>query len=647
MAANTNIESLVFSSFLFSMLAISSHASQGSDNLFELSLDELVNIPISVASRTSQPFLDTSSAVTVITQEQIHRSGFTHIPDVMRLVPGLHVGRADSNKWWVSIRGFGSRFNDKLQVMIDGRSIFTPLFNGTYWEHHMPPIEDIERIEVIRGSGGASWGSNANNGVINIITKHTEDTQGTYLSALAGDNEMEFQGLARHGFSHGKTSGRIYAQRSKHDGGELTNIRQVTDLGLEPGSSGMDSWSHDVLGFRGDTEVGQHSLTVAGEVFDAEYDQTRLTGFGFDTPVADTVSSEGYFLRAKWQLPINGSQTLTVNGNLDSTERKDGSLEEQRDTYELSADYEILAGKHQLLAGYTYQQSEDETEQVSSIVFMPADKRLEFHGIFIQDRYQLLDGRAFITAGIRYDKNDYTDWEYQPTLRGLYKLDDNQRVWASLSRAVNIPGRADVELGQQFGPIFIPIGNPDFQPETMDAIELGYRFSDSNFYFESSVFYNQYDHLNQSVGNEGSESDLFGIEFNITQQWRHNFTTSLQYSFHDNDDKDAEPDAFGLSGIDNVKQLSGVQVHWGATEKLQFNLAGFYNTDVLPESDTDAYSSNFKLDLNLQYRLNKQVNIILAGQNLLDDVDTQVIDATRLNTGVVRAYYLKAELDFN
>ncbi|WP_101759582.1 TonB-dependent siderophore receptor [Oceanicoccus sp. KOV_DT_Chl] len=630
------------------LIGLASHVATGQaeEDLFDLSLQELLQVEVTIASRTSQPFLNTSAAVTVINQDQIQNSGFTQLPDILRLVPGLHVGRADSNKWWVSIRGFGNRFNGKLQVMIDGRNIFTPLFSGTYWEHHVPPLKDIEKIEVIRGPGGASWGSNANNGVINIITKHSSKTLGTHVSAIAGDNEVEKSGLIRQGFSFDNIEGRVYLQKTRHAGGELTDINQVTNLGLRAGDSGEDKWDHDLVGFRLDSKINDQTLTLTGEIFDAEYDQTRITGFAMNTPVADTISSDGHYLQAQWNLPLDNNDNLFISATTQSTNRKDGSLGEKRTSRELSAQYEREIGQHNLLTGYSYIHSKDETEKLSTVVFIPANKTLQYHGIFIQDSYHFLDGKANITAGLRLDNNEYTHWEHQPTLRALYQIDNNNRVWAALSRSVNIPGRADAEFGQQFGSTFIPFGNSNAVAETVEAFELGYRYSKDTMLFEATAFYNQYDHLHQDENSKGQKSDLYGFELNLTKYITPGLSAALQYSFHDNDDRNSTPNSFNQSGIDNVKQLSGAQLHWSVNEQLQVNFSAFYNTDVLPESSNDAFSSNMKVDANIQYRFNKNLNIILAGQNLLDDADTQVIDTTRLNTGVTRAYYIKAEIDW-
>lgn len=632
----------------FALLPILLNSTLSASELMDLSIDELANIPVSIASRNELAAIDNAAAVTVISNRQIQLSGFTQIPDILKMVPGLHVGRVDSNKWWVSLRGFPGRFNGSLQVMIDGRNIFTPLFSGTYWEHHMPPVKDIDRIEVIRGPGGSIWGNNAVNGVINIITKDSNNTVGTYVSGLAGDHEIESQVHLRHGFKISNTSARVYAQQTNHGGGELADIEQVRTAGLRPGDDAGDDWTYQSVGFRTDTQLGDDVFNISGEVFNANYDQTRLTGFSGDVPVADVIDANGFYLRGKWEAVINTTDIISIESSFDNTKRQDGSLLEVRQSQSLTVQYEYNPKSvSSWVFGYNYSRSQDDTEQITVITFNPEDKTLDYNSVFIQNSYELMGGKTILTSGLRYDHNEYTGWEHQPSIRLLYKHSEQHRFWSSLSRAVDVPGRTDREFGQQFGDSFFLFGVQDQQPLTVVSAEGGYRYSRPDLYIDLALFFNEFDGIAQSDDDlQGQRADIFGLELSVNKQWVDGLSTTFQFAYHDNNDDDNSPNAFGLSGVQTIRRTAGLQVQWLVSENLSVNPAIYYNSNPQPEVDVDLYDDDLKVDLNLQYQVNPQLRFILGAQNLSDSADPQVNDSTRLNSAVKRTYFLKAEYDW-
>ena len=613
------------------------------NSLFELDLQALSNLPVNIADRGDNTVARSASAATVITREQIRQSGMQTLPDLLRLVPGLHVGRIDSHKFWVAARGFGTRFNNKLQVMIDNRKLYTPLFSGTYWEQHFPVLEDIERIEVIRSSGGTLWGSNAMNGVINIVTRHSRDTADGLLVLAAGTEEMRQRAVVRQGWQQGAFSGRIYGQHYQQDEGQLTRNQQVLDAGLRPGDGAGDDWQHQLAGARLDWEIdprGQ-TLSLSTEVYRADYDQNRLSG---TVVTPDTLRDDGHFILLDYRLPIDDTQLLEVIAYNYQYDRRDGAFDEKRQIRDINIQYSAQLGRHHVTMGWNQQRSADETERVGVIFLNPADKTLDSTGLYLQNSLYFLAERLRITAGIRQDKNEYTEWESQPSFKVYYQWQPAHHFWASWSKSVTTPGRFNTESFLDLGTFEIPLGNPAQKPEQLHAWEAGYRYVRESFDLDLSLYKNRYSQINEAgFPPNGVQPDILGTELALRYKWSETLSGRLQYSFTNHRGPVRNPGQERGYGLYSVQHMLGLQLDWQFNELWAFHSGLYYNSNPNPYTRNGIFQSNTRLDMNVQYQFHPTIRLTLAGQNLLEEAESQTSDETRLNSGVERTFYVKLD----
>jgi len=474
--------------------------------LTDMSLEELMGLEVTSVSRKLQKMADAAAAVFVITQNDIRTSGATTIPDLLRMVPGVQVARIDANKWAVSIRGANGRFSTKLLVLKDGRSIYTPLFSGVFWETVDTPFEDIERIEVIRGPGAAMWGANAVNGVINIITKSAADTLGGLISGGAGSADRAF-GTVRYGFKPTENSDlRVYGKHVDRDEGVYAN-----------GKDANDAWHLTTGGFRLDRQSNDtDTLTVQGDFHSGRMDET-YTLYRLPTPTdpryswtqPDTSTARGGNLLARWQHTLSETDNLSLQMYYDTYERNFYILEEKRDTLDLDFQHRFsLGGRQDLLWGLGYRYSHDRVKNSRVIALEDTGDGVNLFSAFLQDEISLLPDTLALILGARLEHNDYTGFELQPNGRLIWTPSPSHTFWGSISRAVRTPARGEEDIRYAFmtlppgaagNPLPLRleiIGNDDFKSETLWAYEAGYRAEVTRWFsVDLALFFNQYDHL--------------------------------------------------------------------------------------------------------------------------------------------------------
>lgn len=465
--------------------------------LKSMSLEQLGNVQVTITSKQPEEVWHTPAAVYVITSEDIQRSGATNIPDLLRMVPGVQVSRSQSDEWAVGIRGFTSGFSKDLLVLIDGRSVYTPLFEGVYWDVQDLVLKDVDRIEVIRGPAGTVWGGNAVNGVINIITKHARDTQGTMVSALGGGTIERFISEAQEGWSpRTNLQMRVFA-KGLNRGPEIN-----------PGDDPYDRWHQERGGFRADWQPnGRDTLMLEGQIYRGESGGQNT--IGTFTPPAQVIVQgaqpvSGGDLVLRWDRTLNAQSNFYLQAYFDRTNRKTLQFDESRSTFNLDfVDHIGWLPRQDIVFGVGLRESPSHLTQTQATVNFTPNRLTDYiYSGFLQDKIQIVLDRLAVILGSKIQDNNYSGVGVEPSARILWNPTAHQAVWGGVSRALRIPGRVDQDLTlignvAPVPPIFVTIlGNSKFKPEVLIGWEAGYRqLVTKNLYVDLSTFHNQYDNL--------------------------------------------------------------------------------------------------------------------------------------------------------
>ncbi|MDD5712092.1 MAG: TonB-dependent receptor, partial [Smithellaceae bacterium] len=424
-------------------------------------------------------YFATPAAIYVITSEDIKRSGATSIPDVLRLIPGADVQRIDSNKWAVSIRGTASRFTRTVLVMIDGRTIYSPIFGGVYWEDNDVMLEDVDRIEVVRGPGGTYWGANAVSGVVNIITKNARDTQGGLVTLGAGTFERGFGSVRYGGKSADNLYYRVYAKYFDRD--DLFH--------RNPDMNEFDEWRMGQTGFRADKDISERdTLTFQGDFHSARIGLYEAGVSSYSAPytrvMKEKKASFGGNLLARWQRTLSEKSDLTLQLYYDKDNHRDIFFNSDTDTVDFDFHHRFAWIWHQQIVwGGGYRFIGSETSGFDTSFFSPADETFNLYNAFIQDDIELWKERLHFIIGSKFEHNDVTGFVIQPNARLLWTPTAEQTIWASVSRSVRTPSRFDYEYQRTtFGglaggttPAYARIVNLNDKPQDVIAYELGHR----------------------------------------------------------------------------------------------------------------------------------------------------------------------------
>ncbi len=579
-------------------------AGPDSHDLADLSLEELTSIEVTSVSKKPERLGDAPASVFVITAEDIRRSGATSLPEALRLAPNLQVARIDSADYAISARGFNNSTGNKLLVLIDGRSVYTPLFSGVFWDVQDLMMEDIDRIEVISGPGGTLWGTNAVNGVINVITRPSKDTQGTLVSAGAGNLESGF--ALRHGAALGENGRfRMYGKFFDRQNTELGNGREVAD-----------DWSKSQLGFRADWSSPVETVTLQGDAYSGDLEQSA----------PGTTEVSGLNLLGRWSRQLADGSTVRLQGYYDHTERDiPGTFGENLDVLDVELQHSTrLLQAHEFAWGAGYRYAYDRVQNSAVLAFLPANKSLHWENIFAQDTISLLENVQAI-LGVRLETNVYTGLEVLPSARLAWKVAPERLIWSSVSRAVRAPSRLDRELFVPASPPFAVLaGGPDFQSEIATVTEIGYRSQPSpRSSYSVTAFHHVYDELRSIepspsgpvLGNKmkgtGRGVEAWG-NVQVNDIWR-----LSAGGFVLDQDLELEPD----SG-DTGTATAGNDPDYQAMLRSSLDLPGRVELDVgirhvakLPDPEVPAYTA---LDVRIGWRPRSDVELSLTGQNLLE-----------------------------
>ncbi|MGH8109830.1 MAG: TonB-dependent receptor plug domain-containing protein [Arenimonas sp.] len=576
-------------------------------NLADLSLEELSNIEITSVSKRAQRLSDAAAPIYVITNEDIRRAGVTSIPEALRLAPNLEVARINSYSYAISSRGFNNSSGNKLQVLLDGRILYTPLFSGMFWDVPDVMLEDVERIEVISGPGTTLWGANAVNGVINIITRRSSETEGNLASVNAGNLERNY--AFRFGDSAGNASYRIYGKFFERD----------PTTSLATGLSKQDGWNRGELGFRADWGTPADGFTLQGAVYQGV----------LDTPLPADLRTFGTNLLASWTHTLDSGNGIKLQTYFDRKDRDiPGSIRERLKIYDIEFQHDIASIEgHNLTWGINHRGAIDHVTNAPLIAFYPAERNLYWTSVFARDEIALRDDRLKLIGGVRVEHNSYTGTEVLPSLRLAWKPSDTQLAWLALTRAVRTPSRLDRELFSPAQPPFLIAGGPEFRSEVANVFAVGYRSQPSpKFSYSVSVFHHDYDYLRSIelqpggeliIGNK-MEGTSNGLEAwgnaQFTKNWRLSAgVTLLDMNLRLKSDS-TDPTGIRAAGND-PKQQWILRSSWDLPGQMELD-ASVRHVGELPDPQVPAYTA---VDIRFGWQPNDRFELSLIGQNIFDD----------------------------
>ena len=605
--------------------------------LKKLSLEQLMNMDVTSVSKQPQPYGEAPAAIDVITNDEIRRSGASSIPEVLRLADNLEVAQASSSGWNISSRGFNTDLANKLLVLIDGRTVYSPLFSGVFWNAQDYLLEDIDRIEVVSGPGGNLWGANAVNGVINVTSKSAKNTQGAFVEGGGGTELQDFGGVRYGGTLGSDVYYRVY--------GKYFNRGDET---LAGGGNATDAWRMGQGGFRVDDENDpQNRFTLQGDIYDSSV----------SSPTGGDGESAGGNVLGRWSHTLSENSDLSLQLYYDQTflnapkpevfflglpAAPAGIFTDSLDTYDLDFQHHFhLDGNNNFVWGLGYRFTHDVVGSAPSLTFLPNTLDHSLYSGFVQDEIKLGSDLS-LTAGSKIEHNDYTGWEFEPSGRLRWDVADQQMIWAAVSRAVRMPSRIDRDI-EETSPQLVPygiadilVGGGDFGSETVVAYELGYRAQLAKEFSTSiSTFFNNYNDIRSTSPTPSTILPLFfqnnleaqsgGVELTADYQpfggCRFHFGYDLlqeniwvapgQVDLNKalNETADPKNQVFFRPSIDLPGNLElDPDLRW--IDSLTYNANGGV-PGIVP--------SYAELDVRLGWRPLKDVEISVTGQNLLHD----------------------------
>lgn len=598
-------------------------------DLKSLTLEELLATRVISGSRTLEKWNTTPAAITVLPTESIEASGGTRLAEILRGVPGLNVARYVGSSYAISARGFSSSSSNKLQVMMDGRSLYTPLFSGVFWEIQDTLLDDLERVEIVRGPGAALWGSNAVNGVINFVTKNARDTQGGLITGALGNEEQSMAAVRYGGKVGSSTYYRTYFKYQERDEQILPN-----------GTPARDGMRQQQGGVRIDSTPFEGSqLTLQGDVY----------GNTFGINGRPDASNRGGNILGRWTRAFSSGAELQVQTYYDYGRRDvPRQFFEKRATYDLDVQHHFKVGESQaFMIGGGYRTSEDETGQGDrTFVFVPPDRRIELTRFFAQDQVVVVPDRLELTMGALVERNEYSGWETQPSVRLAWTPAPGHFGWAGISRAVRAPTRSDTDARFLPNPAtgFVLIaGSPAFNCEKATVYELGFRYQPRpDWYFDVAAFYNDYSDLRtlEPSGATGfpllvsnlRDGEIYGAEATVTFQPTERWQLSASAS-HLTEHLHFRPG----SRDSTAGSIEGNDPSWLGSLRTSLALSPRVKVDgtvryvaALPNPAVPAY---WTMDLRIAFQPAPHWEVALVGQNLLEPSHPEFAATTEVQRG--------------
>jgi iron complex outermembrane receptor protein len=639
-----------------------------------LSLEELSAIEITTPSKEPQSAMKAPVAIYVITGEDIRRSGATSIPEALRTAPGVEVARIDGNKWSIGIRGFGSRLSRSVLVLMDGRTVYTELFAGTYWEVQDTNMDDIDRIEVIRGPGGTIWGPNAVDGVINVITRSSAETKGVRANLRGGSEEQGSADIRYGGDNGGNLSYRVY-------GKGFTRSPQY-----HPDGQNYDDWRAAQGGFRLDWKRNDRdAFTLQGDIYDEKAgEQVSVTGY--TPPYSQTVNGNAYLsggnILGRWTRTYQGGE-IQAQIYYDRTNRAEPNLADRRSTFDGDFLQRLrVPGRQQISWGFGARiEPINDPFVTSGLQFLPAKRTDWLVTGFLQDEIQLVKDRLTATVGTKILRTNFTGAELEPSGRLAWTPSDRSTFWTAFTHAVRTPSDAEENfhlLGYvgQVSPTLQAFArfdpNPAFAPEQLNGYEFGYRrLVRSNVYVDFTSFLNRYHNLfsEDITGGFGLEAtpppvhallpaqfrnDLYGKTegFEVAPEWRPTSYWRLRASWSYLNMRiraiGGAPEVGTSATVEGGSPHSQVmfQSDFDISKNLQFDVRYRYIGDLACPAKTAANACEYingysSADVHFAWQVKPAWEVSLVGQNLLQPHHVEDVGDPVTLVGIVRSGYVK------
>jgi iron complex outermembrane receptor protein len=629
------------------------------------SIEDLMNIEVTSVSKKEQKLSRTAAAIFVITQEDIRRSGATNIPDLLRIVPGLDVAQVNSSTWAISSRGFNDQFANKLLVLMDGRTVYSPLFSGVFWDVQQVPLAIIERIEVIRGPGAAVWGANAVNGVINIITKKAVDTQGGLISGGGGTYDQGF-GTVQFG---GKLGSETYYRA-------FMNAFNRNHLVGFAGQSGQDDWDMYRTGFRVDGKLAvKDSITVQGDAYKGSEGEIVTAVTSFQPPQPQILDLRqvfgGWDLLFRWDRTISSTSQSTLQVYFDRTNRGDVTNAEGRNTIDVDFQHHTAWGNRQdFVWGLGYRATSDDIRGSFKVSFRPPRETDQLFSSFMQDEIAIIPRALYFTVGTRLEHNHFSGFGVQPSASLAWLVNDKNMFWGSVSRALRTPSRASevrfneaVFPGQNGLPVVVSVLGVGKENEKVLAEEIGYRTQlAKNLSLDLTAFYNSYTNLGSTesgapflefspaplhlvipinganlLNGDGHGAEM-ALNWKPVSRWTLNPSYSyLQLHIHGRSSTD-------IGESSSPREQAQLRSHLELARRWAWDTSAYF-VGPMPALHVPSYT---RLDTGLTWNFAEKLSLSVVGQNLLHDhhLETNMVDQIVISSQVKRSAYAKFTLQF-
>jgi len=632
-------------------LATAGWSEQHQPDLTDMSIEDLMKLRVTSVSKTEESLSQAASAIFVITADAIRHSGATNIPDLLRMVPGMDVARINASTWAISARGFNARFSNELLVLIDGKSAYTPTFAGIYWDVLDLPLEDVQRIEVIRGPGATIWGANAVNGVINIVSRKSSETRGGLLVAGGGNIEQGF-GTLQYGGSLGKgTDYRVFSKFINH----------IPFPGLNGGDGG-DGWRMLRGGFRSDSALSaKTTLTLKGDIHSnregSPLTELELTPVGSSQDVEWFANLSGGSLQAVWNYTSSPQSNTSIQAYYDTYKRSD-QLHEDRKTIDLDFQNNFSGWRRQKIVwGSTYRYSTSRTNGSLGVSLDPPDLGMPLFGGFLQDEVAIAPDHFFLTGGVKLEHNYYTGFGVMPSARATWTPTPSHTLWAAVSKTERTPAEIDTALRANIsevpGPggvpiLFVLFGDPHVLNEGSIDYETGYRtMVGENLSIDLAAYYNNYSHQNTDepstpffvatptphfvlplLEENLIHGETHGMEVEANWKATDRWTLSSGYAFEQihmhlaatSQDTDSVAESQGSTPVNAVQLRS----HLALARGLAWDASGYFAGRLADPRE----SSYTRLDSQLSWQIGERINLSVVGQDLLKDRHQEFFDST-------------------